>query len=78
MISLRGIGSTRWDDREGQTTAGSVGMSTIWLRLLVAGAVIIVLCLGALEIVADRARVLQDSTPPVENADEPERSWERN
>jgi len=53
-------------------------MSTIWLRLLVAGAVIIVLCLGALEIVADRARVLQDSTPPVENADEPERSWERN
>jgi hypothetical protein len=57
-------------------------MSIMWGRLFVAGAaVIIVLCLGALEIAADRAdrlRWSQGSSAPVNNADEQDRAWERN
>ena len=65
-----------------KAASGNLGMSTIWWRFFVAGAaVIIVLCLAALEIAADRAdrlRWSRGSTAPVNNADEQDRPWERN
>lgn len=49
----------------------------MWWRLLIAAAaVVILLCLGALEIVAEHTLVLPDPARPGTNADEPERSWE--
>ena len=53
-------------------------MSTMWWRLLIAGAAaIIVLCLGLLEIAADRASMSQQTIAPVKSADEPGQPWER-
>jgi hypothetical protein len=54
-------------------------MNTMWWRLLVAGvAVLIILCLGLLEIVADRVYISHDSAISVKNTEEPDRPWERN
>lgn len=76
-MSLHDISPTRRYDRV--TQAERAEMNTMWWRLLIAGvAIIVVLCLGALEIVAERSHLREDSATPPKNADEPERSWERN
>ena len=54
-------------------------MNTMWWRLFVASvAVLIILCLGLLEIVADRAYMSHDSATSVKKPEEPDRPWERN
>jgi hypothetical protein len=53
-------------------------MRTMWWRLVMAGvAVLIVLCLGLLEIAADRASMSEHSTATVTSTDEPGQPWER-
>ena len=53
-------------------------MRTMWWRLVMAGvAVLIVLCLGLLEIAADRASMSEHSTATVTITDEPGQPWER-
>jgi hypothetical protein len=62
----------------GPSKAPRDGMSTMWWRLLIAGAaVLIILCLGLLEIAADRASMSEHSTATVTSTDEPGQPWER-
>ena len=54
------------------------GMNAMWWRLFLVGtAVIIVLCLGLLEIAADRASMSQYTTAPGKPAGEPGLPWDR-
>ena len=54
------------------------GANTMWWRLFIAGTVvIIILCLGLLEIAADRASMSQYTTAPLKTPDEPGQPWER-
>ena len=53
-------------------------MSNMWSRLLIAGAaILIVLCLGLLEIAADRASMSEHSTAHVTSTDVPGQPLER-
>jgi hypothetical protein len=53
-------------------------MSNMWWRFVIAGAaVLIVLCLGLLEIAADRASMSEHSTATVTSTDKPGQPWER-